>query len=74
MENCDPNGPLCIYISKMIPINGERLAAYGRIFSGTIKSGEKIRIMGTNYKAGHKTELYEKNVGQVGIFLLATNP
>lgn len=58
MENCDPNGPLCIYISKMIPIGGERLAAYGRIFSGTIKSGEKVRIMGTNYKAGNKNELY----------------
>ena len=74
MENCDPNGPLCIYISKMIPIGGERLAAYGRIFSGTIKSGEKVRIMGTNYKAGNKNELYEKNVGQVGMFLLGTNP
>jgi elongation factor 2 len=58
----------------MIPIGGERLAAYGRIFSGTIKSGEKVRIMGTNYKIGNKNELYEKNVGQVGIFLLGNNP
>ena len=74
MENCDTNGPLCIYISKIILINDGRLAAYGRIFPGTLKTGKKIRIMGTNYKAGHKTELYEKNVGQVGIFLLATNP
>ena len=73
MVNCDPKGPLCIYISKMIPIEG-RFAAFGRIFSGTVRSGERVRILGANYKAGEKTELYEKNIGQVGIFMMGKSP
>ena len=74
MINCDPKGPLSIYISKMIPIDGGRFAAFGRIFSGTIRSGERVRIMGSNYKVGEKADLYEKNVGQVGIFMMGKNP
>jgi elongation factor 2 len=74
MQECDPKGPLSIYISKMIPIDGGRFAAFGRIFSGTVKAGEKVRILGSNYKVGQKTDLYEKNIGQVGIFMMGKNP
>lgn len=58
MANCDPKGPLCVYISKMIPIDGNRFAAFGRVFSGTVRSGEKVRIMGPNYRFGEKTDLH----------------
>jgi elongation factor 2 len=74
MANCDPKGPLCVYISKMIPIEGGRFAAFGRIFSGTVRAGERVRILGSNYQAGNKTDLYEKNVGQVGVFMMGKNP
>ncbi len=40
MKNCDPKGPIMIYISKMIPSNDKgRFYAFGRIFSGTINMG-----------------------------------
>jgi elongation factor 2 len=70
MRNCDPNGPLMIYISKMIPAadNG-RFYAFGRVFSGTVASGQKVRIMGANYKAGKKDELYEKNITRTTIVM-----
>ena len=71
--NCDPLGPLCIYISKMVPVEG-RFAAFGRIFSGTVKAGERVRIMGANYEVGQKVDLYEKNLGQVGIFMMGKTP
>jgi len=74
MAQCDPKGPLCVYISKMIPIDGGRFAAFGRIFSGTIRSGERVRILGSNYKSGSKIELFEKNIGQVGVFMMGKNP
>ena len=74
MVNCDAKGPLCIYISKMVPIEGGRFAAFGRIFSGTVKSGERVRILGSNYEVGQKTDLYEKNISQVGIFMMGKTP
>lgn len=59
IKNCDPNGPLMIYISKMIPMhNGGRFYAFGRIFSGTVQTGQKVRIMGSNYKPGSDEDCY----------------
>ena len=63
MRNCDPKGPLMIYISKMVPSPDKgRFYAFGRGFSGTVTSGQKVRIMGANYKPGKKEDLYEKNI------------
>ena len=74
MAHCDPKGPVCVYISKMVPIDGGRFAAFGRVFSGTVRSGERVRILGSNYKFGEKTDLYEKNLGQVGVFMMGKTP
>ena len=63
MRNCDPKGPLMIYISKMVPSADKgRFYAFGRVFSGTVSSGQKVRIMGANYKPGKKDDFYEKNI------------
>lgn len=63
MRNCDPKAPLMIYISKMVPAADKgRFYAFGRVFSGTVTSGQKVRIMGANYKPGKKEDLYEKNI------------
>ncbi len=67
IKNCDPTGPLVLYISKMIPMeNGGRFYAFGRVFSGTVTSGQKVKIMGSNYKIGKNEDLYEnKNIQRV---------
>ena len=40
MMKCDPEGPLMIFVSKMVKTNEKgRFVAFGRIFSGTVKSG-----------------------------------
>jgi len=37
MRNCDPNGPLMIYISKMVlTTDRTRFFAFGRVFSGKV--------------------------------------
>jgi len=47
MIACDPKGPLMVYISKMVPSADKgRFVAFGRIFSGTVSAGQKVRIMG----------------------------
>lgn len=74
MSQCDPKGPLSIYISKMVPLDGGRFAAFGRIFSGTVRAGEKVRILGSNYVPEEKRDLFEKGIGQVGVFMMGKNP
>jgi elongation factor 2 len=63
MMNCDPNGPLMIYISKMVRSSEKgRFYAFGRVFSGTVRAGMKARIMGANYTPGQKKDLYIKSI------------
>merc|ERR1712066_784758 len=63
MQSCDPNGPLMMYISKMVPTSDKgRFYAFGRVFSGKIATGQKCRIMGPNSVPGKKDDLYEKSI------------
>mgnify|MGYP005765686059 FL=1 len=37
---CDKNGPLVLYISKMVPnVDRSRFYAFGRVFSGIVATG-----------------------------------
>jgi elongation factor 2 len=63
MKNCNPDGPLMLYISKMVPTSDKgRFYAFGRVFSGTVSTGQKVRIMGPNYLPGKKDDLYLKSI------------
>jgi elongation factor 2 len=63
IRNCDAEGPLMIYISKMVPTTDKgRFYAFGRVFSGTCRTGQKVRIMGPNYEPGKKEDLFIKNI------------
>merc|ERR1712166_1308742 len=60
---CDPKGPLMMYISKMVPTSDKgRFYAFGRVFSGTIATGQRVRIQGPHYKPGSKEDLNIKNI------------
>lgn len=63
IKNCDPNAPLMMYVSKMVPTSDKgRFYAFGRVFSGIVATGMKARIMGPNYTPGKKEDLYEKAI------------
>ncbi|KAJ7669751.1 P-loop containing nucleoside triphosphate hydrolase protein [Mycena rosella] len=59
IRNCDPSAPLVVYVSKMVPISDTgRFYAFGRVFSGTVRSGQSVRIQGPNYMPGKKDDLF----------------
>jgi len=63
IRSCDPAGPLMMYVSKMVPTSDKgRFYAFGRVFSGTIATGQKVRIQGPHYKPGAKEDLNVKNI------------
>lgn len=63
IAKCNKDGPLMIFISKMVPTNDKgRFYAFGRVFGGTVSTGQKVRIMGPNYKPGSRNDLHVKNI------------
>jgi len=63
IRNCDANGPLMLFVSKMVPTSDKgRFYAFGRIFAGTVRTGQKVRILGPNFVPGKKDDLYVKSV------------
>ncbi|GAM26756.1 hypothetical protein SAMD00019534_099310 [Acytostelium subglobosum LB1] len=49
MAECNPDGPVMVYISKMIPNSSGHFIAFGRVFSGTVTPGMTIRILQPEY-------------------------
>lgn len=71
IKNCDQTAPLILYISKMVPTADKgRFFAFGRIFSGKVKSGQKVRIMGNNFVFGKKADLYEDKSVQRTVLMM----
>jgi elongation factor 2 len=63
IRDCDPKAPLMLYVSKMVPTSDKgRFYAFGRVYSGTVRSGLKVRIQGPNYTPGKKEDLFIKNI------------
>jgi len=60
---CNQNACLSMYVSKMVPTSEKgRFIAFGRVFSGTIATGQTVRIYGPDYVFGKKSDLYVKKI------------
>jgi len=47
IRDADPNGPLMVFVSKQVPTQNYRnFICYGRVFSGTVKTGAKVFVLG----------------------------
>jgi len=63
IKTCNPEAPLMMYISKMVPTTDKgRFYAFGRVFSGKVSTGMKARIMGPNFVPGKKEDVAEKTI------------
>ncbi|XP_060069622.1 elongation factor 2-like [Ylistrum balloti] len=72
MKHCDPNGPLMLYVSKMVPTSDKgRFYAFGRVFSGTVTTGQKARIMGPKYEPGNSksADLFIKSIPRTVVMM-----
>lgn len=70
IRNCDPQGPLVVYVSKLIPSSDRgRFIAFGRVFSGNVSAGLTVRIQGPNYVAGKKGDIFIKKIQQTVLMM-----
>ena len=59
-----------VYVSKMIPTSDKgRFYAFGRVFSGTVKYGQKCVVLGTNYVHGSKNDMFHKAVQRIVLMM-----
>jgi len=63
IRDCDQKADLAMYVSKMVPTSEKgRFIAFGRVFAGTVKTGQTVRIMGPDYEPGKKRDLFVKKI------------
>ena len=65
MKKCDIDGPLMLYVSKMVPSGDKgRFIAFGRVFSGKAFSGQTVKIMGPDYDVNNKksADVFHKSI------------
>lgn len=69
MRNCDRNGPLVVHVAKLFPRQDcSQFDAFGRIFSGTIRMGDKVHVLGESYTPEDEEDSIRGEVGQIWVF------
>lgn len=50
IKDCNPRGPLLVHIAKLYPKQDcTTFDAFGRVFSGTVKAGDRVRVLGEGF-------------------------
>lgn len=69
MVACDPEGPVMLHVVKLYPSDdGKKFSAFGRIFSGTLKVGAKVRVLGEGYTPDDEEDMTIQTVEGIAIF------
>ncbi|KAJ1548336.1 hypothetical protein HK405_003625, partial [Cladochytrium tenue] len=69
MRSCDPKGPLMIHVTKMynsVDVSG--FEAFGRVISGTVTVGMKVRVLGERYSPDDEEDMVVKDVEGLSVF------
>jgi len=81
MIQCDPNGPLIIHITKLYPDSSNKsdknakneglitgsFSAFGRIYSGSVRPGDKVKVLGEAYAPEDDEDMALATVSAVSI-------
>lgn len=69
MKACDPHGPLMIQITKLYnSADGEKFDAFGRVMSGTVRAGQRVRVLGEGYTIDDDEDMTVQTVESVSVF------
>lgn len=67
---CNSHGPLVIYIVKLFPKpDCSSFDAFGRVFSGSVKAGDKVRVLGQSYTPDDEEDSAVAQVSKVWVFM-----
>jgi len=65
---CDPDGPLLVNVVKLhAEPDGTSFVALGRVFSGTVRAGQPVRVLGSAYSVEDEEDEASAGVAGVGL-------
>ncbi|KAH9123734.1 hypothetical protein AeMF1_005359 [Aphanomyces euteiches] len=68
MRDCDSQGPLVMSICRIVQgMPTGRTYAFGRVFSGTLTTGQQIRLLGPNYSPDKRTDVWKLTVESIAV-------
>ncbi|CAM9399052.1 unnamed protein product [Ectocarpus sp. 4 AP-2014] len=68
MAKCDPLGPLMINVVKLYSTpDGEAFTALGRVYSGAVRTGQKVKVLGEAYSTHDEEDMAVKEVTAISI-------
>lgn len=69
MEECDPSGPLMVNVTKLYPKSDcSVFDAFGRVYSGTIRVGQTVKVLGEGYSPDDEEDMVVKEVTKLWVY------
>ena len=69
-STCNAQGPVMVYVSKLFPKpDASAFDAFGRVFSGTVKPGDRVRVLGEAYSPEDEEDSAVAQVKDVWVFM-----
>ena len=69
MRKCDPAGPLVVHVTKLYQRgDGSCFDAYGRVMSGTLRTGAGVRVLGEAYSPEDEEDMAVKTVEALWLY------
>jgi U5 small nuclear ribonucleoprotein component len=69
MKNCDPDGPLTVNVTKLYPKSDcSVFDAFGRVYSGRIRTGQTVRVLGEGYSPDDEEDMTVKEVTKLWVY------
>ncbi|KAJ0988197.1 hypothetical protein J5N97_006553 [Dioscorea zingiberensis] len=69
MKDCDPYGPLMVNVTKLYPKSDcSVFDAFGRVYSGTIQTGQTLRVLGEGYSPDDEEDMTIKEVTKLWVY------
>lgn len=69
MKDCDPAGPLMVNVTKLYPKSDcSVFDAFGRVYSGTIHTGQALRVLGEGYSPDDEEDMIIKEATRLWVY------
>lgn len=69
MRNCDQKGPLMVNVTKLYPKSDcSVFDSFGRVVSGTLRTGQTVRVLGEGYSPDDEEDMAIKEVTKLWVY------